>query len=77
MLFGFLPAIGPIELITVLAMTALFVWPVCRICSKAGFPWLLGLLALVPFLNLVLLFVLAFAEWPALRDKSPRTGIDT
>jgi hypothetical protein len=73
MLLGFFPGVGPVEVLLVLAAAILFVWPMCRICSKAGFPWPMGLLAAVPLLNLVLLFVLAFAEWPALRGNGPRT----
>jgi hypothetical protein len=63
------PIIGPIELVVLLATAVLFLWPMCRICAKAGFPWPLGLLAAVPVANFVLLYVLAFAEWPALRGK--------
>ena len=76
MLFGVLPNIGVTELVIILAIAIGLVWPVCRICSKAGFPGLLGLLVMVPLLNLVLLFVLASAEWPALRERGPRTGTD-
>jgi len=36
----------------------------CKIFFKTGFSWALGLLMLVPIVNLVMLFVLAFAEWP-------------
>lgn len=64
---GFLPAIGPTELMIVAMTAACLVWPAWRICTKAGFPGALGLLAVVPGLNLVLLFVLAFVDWPALR----------
>jgi hypothetical protein len=52
------------------------VWPAWRICSRAGFPGALGLLIMVPLLNLVLLYVLAFAEWPALRNQKSRTTPD-
>ncbi len=41
----------------------------CKICSKAGFPGALGLLMFVPIANIILLFYLAFADWPALRDE--------
>ena len=34
------------------------------------------MLAAVPLLNLGLLFFLAFAEWPALRDKKPHMDAD-
>jgi hypothetical protein len=38
-----------------------------RICTKAGFPGPLGLLALLPFGLVVLLCIWAFAEWPCTR----------
>ncbi len=42
---------------------AIVIVPTWFICKKAGFsPWL-SLLALVPFGGLILLYVLAFAEW--------------
>ena len=40
-----------------------------KICSKAGFSGALGLLMLVPVGNLILPLYLAFAEWPALKEK--------
>ncbi|WP_165067719.1 hypothetical protein [Paludisphaera rhizosphaerae] len=74
MLLGFMAAVGPME---VLVLHLLILWPVCRICSRAGFHWALGLMALVPGLLFVLLLVLAFAEWPALRrGKSETDGLD-
>ena len=40
-----------------------------KICAKAGFPSVLGLLMFVPIANIVLPLYIAFAEWPALRAK--------
>jgi len=40
-----------------------------KICAKAGFPGVLGLLMFVPVANVILPLYIAFAEWPALRDK--------
>lgn len=51
-----------------LIVTGLTAWAYCRIFSKAGFSWALGLLMLVPIANIVLPFVLAFCEWPVHRD---------
>ena len=51
-----------------LVIAILLVVPVWRICQRAGYPGWLGLLILVPLANLVLLYFLAFARWPA-RDK--------
>lgn len=36
----------------------------CRIFSKAGYSWALGLLMLVPIANIIMPFVLAFGDWP-------------
>jgi hypothetical protein len=40
----------------------------CKIFSKAGYSWALGLLMLVPIANIVMFFYLAFAEWPIQRE---------
>ena len=61
----FLP--GPAELIIIVMLGFLIIWPTCRIVGKAGFPPLLGLLIVVPLGNIVLLLFLAFSDWPALR----------
>jgi hypothetical protein len=63
---------GPLgipELITIVFVIGmggvLLIWPAARICRRIGFsPWL-GLLAAVPFANVILLWVVAFAPWPA------------
>jgi hypothetical protein len=47
-----------------LLVAALAIVPAWRICSKAGYPGWLALLFLLPIANLVLLYFLAFAEWP-------------
>ena len=54
----------PVVMIVVAVKVLIF----CRIFSKAGFSWALGLLILVPIANIVILFVLAFAEWPIQRE---------
>jgi hypothetical protein len=46
----------------------LVVLPATRICAKAGYPAWLGALALLPVLNVVLAFFLAFAKWPIERQ---------
>ena len=40
----------------------------CRIFSKAGYSWALGLLMLVPIVNILMIFVLAFGDWPVRRE---------
>ena len=59
--------IGFPELLVVLvisAMALIIVWPAMRICRRVGFsPWL-GILAIVPLANVLLVWFVAFAEWP-------------
>ncbi|MDB5346380.1 MAG: hypothetical protein JWP89_4757 [Schlesneria sp.] len=66
-------SMGPMELILVLFMLALtagvFVWPLWRICTKAGLPPVLSLLSLLPFGIVIVLFVVALSDWPSLRQK--------
>jgi hypothetical protein len=40
----------------------------CKIFSKAGYSWALGLLMLVPIANIIITLYLAFAEWPIERE---------
>ena len=50
-----------------LVFGVLVVVPVWRICQKAGYSGWLSLLVFVPLVNLLLLYYLAFAEWPLVR----------
>ena len=52
----------------VLLVTILMVWVYCRIFSKAGYCWALGLLMFVPIANIIMPFVLAFGDWPVHRE---------
>ncbi|SMB86073.1 hypothetical protein SAMN00017405_1111 [Desulfonispora thiosulfatigenes DSM 11270] len=53
---------GLVELI--LFSGLLLVWPFWKVFSKAGFPGRLSLLIVIPIVNLIMLFYLAFAQWP-------------
>jgi hypothetical protein len=56
-------AIIPLFGIFMIVMLAVVIIPCWFICKKAGFsPWL-SLINVIPIGNLVLLYVLAFAEW--------------
>ncbi len=48
----------------VLICAAIKVLIFCKISSKAGYSWALGLLMLVPIADIILAFFLAFADWP-------------
>jgi hypothetical protein len=47
-----------------LVIAIVFVIPVWRICQRAGYPGWLGVLMLIPVANLILLYFIAFADWP-------------
>ena len=64
--------IGVQEMIVLLAMAVLVVWPFWRIFSKAGFPGWLAIGMLFPLVNLILIFYLGFAEWPALLNANSK-----
>ena len=68
---------GATVMIILLALTLLFmallikvllVWAFCRIFSKAGYHWAMGLLMLVPVADVVLPLVLAFGDWPIQKE---------
>ena len=65
-------ASGPMELMIMLLilgiMLVVTVLPFWFICVKAGFPGWYSFAMLIPILNIVLPFFLAFAEWPSLRQ---------
>jgi hypothetical protein len=62
-IFGFV-------LLVVALNVVLVVWPFCRIFSRAGYPWALGLLMMVPIADIIMRFVLAFGDWPIFRKQS-------
>jgi hypothetical protein len=51
-----------------LILTIVQILAFCKIFSKAGFSWALGLLMLVPIANIIMFFFLAFADWPVHRE---------
>ena len=68
---------GPTELIVILLailfsvgiIVVFVVLPFWLICVKAGFPGWYSLAMLIPILHIIFPFYLAFAEWPALRQR--------
>ena len=51
-----------------LIVTILMVWAYCKIFSKAGYSWALGLLMFVPIANIIMPFILAFGDWPIYKE---------
>ena len=50
---------------------AIVAWPAGLVCKRVGFSPLLGILAILPILNLVLLWYVALSDWPNL-PRTPR-----
>lgn len=50
--------------LVLLIYLAVFVVPCWKIVSKAGYSGAWSLLALVPFVNIIMLWVFAFSSWP-------------
>jgi heme/copper-type cytochrome/quinol oxidase subunit 2 len=63
-----------VVVIFALLMTILFVWSFCRIFRKAGYNWAWGLLWLVPIGNIVAILMLAFGDWPILKEMRQLKG---
>lgn len=59
--------VGALHLPWMLLAAVLVVVPVWRICQRVGYSGWLALLAVVPIANLVLLYFLAFSQWPSER----------
>ncbi len=65
--------IGLSEIVVILVVVVLFVVvflliPYWRIFEKAGFSPALSLLMLLPIVNIAMIYYLAFAEWPSLKQ---------
>ena len=59
---------GCFMLVIWLAIVVFTVIVQCKIFSKAGYHWAMGLLMLVPIANLIMLCILAFGQWPIHRE---------
>lgn len=70
------PPIEPVFAITFALLFAFFALVVlavkllicCRIFANAGYSWALGLLMLIPIVNIIMAFYLAFADWPVNKE---------
>ena len=70
--------IGTSELVIIAVVSVIVVLPFWKIFAKAGFPGALSLTQLVPILNVIVLFYVAFVEWPIHRQLTQlRHGPET
>lgn len=59
----------------VLIGVLLLIMPLWKICGRAGFNPALSLIAIIPFLGLLIVAgILAFSEWPAPKSSSSTQG---
>ena len=53
-----------------LGLVAFSLWTTIRILHKAGYSGWWSLLTFLPIANIVVVWVFAFADWPALRARN-------
>jgi hypothetical protein len=58
--------LGPLHFVVI---AVLLVIPFWKLFSKAGHSGWLSLLMLLPLVNVLALYYLAFSDWPALRNR--------
>ena len=56
---------GPLSLVFLLIVAAVFLVPIAQIIHKAGYSRIWVLLWFVPLLNLIFLWIFAFSDWPS------------
>ena len=68
MRLGYMPGVLIIVIGLVVAFSILMMVPWFFIYKKAGFHPAMGCLMFLPIVNVVMMFVLAFTEWPIERE---------
>ena len=64
-----MPGFGLAHLLVFAVMVALVLYPVGRILGRLGLSPLWAVLAFIPLVNLIALWVLAFSDWPREMNK--------
>jgi hypothetical protein len=59
-------------LVLAIVGTVVVVWPAARICKRAGHPWWFGIGAVIPLLNVALLWYIALSPWNVPPSATPR-----
>lgn len=57
-------AFGPTHWLVFAAMAAIIIYPAGRILNRIGFSPFWSVFFLVPFINLIALWILAVVDWP-------------
>jgi hypothetical protein len=67
-LWSWLVVFAGLGLLLALAVVILFVAAWCLIFKRAGYPWALGLVTIIPVANVIAILLLAFSTWPIERE---------
>ena len=59
-----------IQAIVAIIVIAIVAVPVVKILHKAGYSGWWAILWFIPIVNIVVIWIFAFAQWPALRDRA-------
>jgi hypothetical protein len=63
-----LRSIGLPELVVIVIVLFIVVWPWWKILTKAGYSGGLSILMVIPPISVIVLFYFAIAEWPVLKE---------
>jgi len=63
--------IGLPEILIILTVVPIQIIPFWRIFQRIGYPPPLSLLTMIPGVTLIFLYLVAFSDWPALRQGAP------
>ncbi|HVP58125.1 MAG TPA: hypothetical protein VMU02_08500 [bacterium] len=63
--------LGFMGFVWMLIVGIIMIIPFWKIFQKAGLTPALSILMIIPLINLVMIYYLAFTDWPALRGKQP------
>ena len=58
----------------VLCLLIFFIWLKVRILHKAGYSGWWAITFYIPLLNIIMIWVFAYAEWPSLQKKPVETA---
>jgi uncharacterized membrane protein YhaH (DUF805 family) len=58
------------HILIVIVVLVLYFLPIVKVLQKAGYSGWWSLIVLVPLLNIIMFYVFAFADWPALRGRA-------
>lgn len=63
--------------LTFVVMVVILLYPIGRILGRIGFSPFWSLVALIPFFNVIALWVLAFADWPDRARPGPSVPVSS